>query len=174
MLYVAVGCRAALALVFALSVAGKLVGGGAFEEFSRSIVQMKAVPVSLVGLTARAVVAAEALILVLIIAPLPMANLLGCLLAGLLTLGFCAAIIRSIRSGNRVPCRCFGRSSTPLGGRQVARNAVLLAVTVLGAATASSTDDRQLAAALVAVIAGLFVGLLIASFDDIAELIVPA
>ena len=173
MQYLAVGCRAAIAVVFALAVAGKTLGSGSFADFRRSLVRMGAVSERLAAPVARATVTAEALTLVLVVIPLRVTAVAGCALAALLTTAFSSAILRSLHRGNRAPCRCFGRSSTPLGPRHLVRNAVLLLLSLLGTAVTFSTGALQLTGALVALIAGLFAGLAIAAFEDIAQLVVP-
>lgn len=173
MQYLAIGCRTATAVVFLLAVAGKVLGSGAFAEFTRSVADMKAVRPRLVQPAARATVLAEALVLVLVAIPLRITAVLGFAVAVLLTALFSNAIRRTLRSGNRVPCRCFGRSSSPLGPRHLVRNGLLLALTVTGLAVSWAAGSADLAGALVAVLAGLFLGLIIASFDDLAQLLAP-
>ncbi|MDQ2846400.1 MAG: methylamine utilization protein MauE [Actinomycetota bacterium] len=174
MQYLALACRAAIVVVFAMAVAGKVLGRGAFAEFTRSIVGMNAVPHRAAGLAARATVLGEGLTVVLVVLPWRVTGALGCALAAGLTLLFSLVIMRSLRQGNRAPCRCFGRSSTPLGRRHLVRNAILLVVSLIGAAASLFGDSLQLSGALVGVVAGLFVGLIVAGFDDLAQLVAPA
>ena len=174
MQYLAIGCRTAVALAFLLAIAGKLVGAGAFAEFSRSVVAMKAAPAPLAPVVARATVLAEALTMVLLAMGFRIAVLAGFSLAAVLTVAFSYAVVRTVRSGNRTACRCFGRSSTPLGRRHLVRNGLLLAVSVAGLTASLAGGPAKLAGALVAVLAGLFLGLVIAAFDDLAQLLAPA
>lgn len=174
MQYLAVGCRAAIAVIFLLAAGGKLVGPGAFSQFRQSVIDMRAVPAVLVTTAARATVAAELLAAVLVLIPTRSTGVAGCALGLVLTALFTNAIVASIRSGRRTACRCFGRTSTPLGTRHLIRNGVLLAVTALGLATCTSGASVALAGALVGVVAGLFLGLIVASFDELADLLRPA
>jgi methylamine utilization protein MauE len=173
MQYLAIGCRVAVAVVFLLAVTGKVVGRGAFAEFTRSVRDMKAAPTRLVGLTARATVLFEALTVVLVAIPRQIAAVVGFALALVLTAAFSGAILRTIRSGNRTSCRCFGRSSSPLGRRHLVRNGVLLAVAAAGLVAALAGGSAGLAGGLVAVLTGVFIGLLVAMFDDLAQLLAP-
>jgi hypothetical protein len=173
MQYLAIGCRAAVGLVFLLALAGKLAGAGAFAEFARSVREMRAAPPALVPVVARATVLAEGLTVLLLAIGLRITILLGLGLAVLLTAAFSHAVLRTVRSGNRTPCRCFGRSSSPLGPRHLVRNGLLLGVAVAGLVASAAGGSAGLAGALVAVLAGLFLGLVIAAFDDLAQLVAP-
>ena len=122
MQYLAIGCRTAVGVVFLLAVIGKVVGTEAFTEFVQSVRDMKAVPPPLVALTARATLLAEASAVLLVAIPFKTAAVIGFAAAIVLTAAFSSAIARTVRSGNRASCRCFGRSSTPLGIRHLVRN----------------------------------------------------
>jgi Methylamine utilisation protein MauE len=174
MQYVAIGCRAALVIVFLIAVTGKVAGRGSFREFTDSIVAMRVIPTHAARLAASASVTAEALVVVLAASPFKVPAIAGCALAGLLSITFSAAIAVSLRRGNRAPCRCFGRSATPLGARHLARNVILLAVSVAGTAASLGTGGVHAAAAVVAAGAGLFAGIAIAAYDEISELLVPS
>jgi hypothetical protein len=161
-------------VVFLLAVTGKVVGTGAFTEFVHSMRDMRAVPPPLVELAARVTVLAEATTVLLLAIPLKIAAVVGFAAAIVLTTAFSGAIARTVRSGNRASCRCFGRSSTPLGIRHLVRNGVLLVVSAVGLAASLAGGSAGLAGALVAVLAGVFVGLIVAAFDDLALLLAPA
>ncbi|HJQ00790.1 MAG TPA: MauE/DoxX family redox-associated membrane protein [Jatrophihabitans sp.] len=171
MQYLAIACRAAIAVVFALAVGGKLVGRGAFAEFVGSVAALKLVRPGLARITAAATVAAEFSTVVLVLLPAAASAMAGCALGAGLTLAFAVTIVRNLRTGNRTPCRCFGRSSVPLGGRHLVRNTILLLVCLAGLILSASGGEIRLAAGSVAVLGGLFVGLVIAGFDSIAELL---
>jgi uncharacterized membrane protein YphA (DoxX/SURF4 family) len=94
-------------------------------------------------------------------------------LAALLLAAFAVAITGALRRGDTKPCRCFGRSTTPLGRHHVWRNAFLIAVAALGAlATAVPADLATAgpagpAVAVLAAVAGLIAGGLIVMLDDL-------
>lgn len=174
MLYVAIGCRAALAIVFLFAVTGKVAGRGSFREFTDSIVAMRVVPEHAARSAAIASVTAEALVVVLTAIPARLIPTAGCALAGLLSIAFSGAITASLRRGNRAPCRCFGRSTTPLGARHLVRNAILLLVAAAGTATSLASGHAQAAGVVLAGGTGLFAGIAIAAYDEIAELLAPS
>lgn len=174
MQYLAIGCRAALAIVFLIAVSGKVASRRSFREFTDSLAAMRVIPAHATRLAATASVTAEALVVVLTATPARVIATAGCALAGLLSVAFSGAIAVSLRHGNRAPCRCFGRSATPLGPRHLARNAILLVVSAAGTAASLASGSVRPAGIVVAAAAGLFAGILIASYDDIAELLVPA
>lgn len=173
-MYVAIGCRVAIAIVFLLAVTGKIAGRDSFSEFVSSVAAMRVVPTRAAREVATASATAEALVVVLAAIPVRATAVAGCVLAGLLSVAFSGAIAVSLRRGNRAPCRCFGMSATPLGIRHLVRNAILLLVSVAGATTALGTGVVQVPAAVVAAVAGLFAGIVIANYDEIAELLAPS
>ena len=172
MLYVAIGCRAALATVFLFAVTGKVAGRGSFREFTDSVAAMRVVPAHAARLAAIASVTAEALVVVLTAVPARLTATAGCALAALLSIAFSGAIAASLRRGNRAPCRCFGRSATPLGARHLARNAILLLVAAAGTAASLASGHAHPAGAVVAAVTSLFAGITIAAYDEIAKLLV--
>jgi hypothetical protein len=133
MIYVAVGCQAALVGVFFFSIAGKVRNRHAYDEFVSSVIAMQVLPQPWTRLAAIATIAAEVATLVLLAIPatVPAGFLVA---AGLLTV-FTSAILTAIRRGRGAPCRCFGASTTPLGRIHVVRNLVLLAACLVGLAS---------------------------------------
>lgn len=174
MLYLAIACRTAVAIAFLVAVTAKIAGRGSFGEFTRSVAAMRVVPPTTARTVAGASVTAEALVVVLTAIPARATAVAGCALAALLSVMFSGAIAVSLRHGNRAPCRCFGRSPTPLGTRHLARNAILLLVSAAGAAAALGNGVVHPAAAVVAAGTGLFVGLVMAAYDEVVELLIPS
>jgi hypothetical protein len=171
--YLALACRASLAVVFAMAVLGKVAGKGAFTAFTRSVVAMTTVPERQAVLLARATAYAEGLTALLVIVPTRVTGLIGCILGALLTIAFSVTIPGSLRRGRQVACRCFGRSSAPISKRHLARNTMLLTLAILGALAVPVANPTTLPGALVAVLAGSFLGLVIATFEDLAQLLLP-
>ncbi|MEV0400318.1 MauE/DoxX family redox-associated membrane protein [Actinoallomurus sp. NPDC050550] len=161
--YVRAACASLLALVFVASAVSKLRDFGGFE---RSLPGLAPVPARLVRPLARAVVAAEAAIPVLLL--VPPATAYGFGLAGILLMAFTVAIAVALRHGRRAPCRCFGASSTPIAPRHLVRNATLLVAAALGGAAPSGLPMTPGLA--VAVAGGLVGAALIVVFDDIVDL----
>lgn len=172
MAYVSLGCCLCLALVFGLSVVSK-ARREAFRDFTTSAGPLTIVPRGLRTPVAMTVLVLEAVLTVAMLAGTfvrPVA-LLGFALTLPLLLAFTASIVVTLRRGIRGACRCFGASTTPLGKAHVLRNAVLLAVAVVGlAATSTAQAPVELPGAVVAAFAGLVAGLLVTRFDDLIDL----
>lgn len=175
MQYLAITCRAGLVTVFLIAVAAKATDPRSFREFGGSIARMRVIPPRAATAAAAATVSAEALIVVLAATPVQAVGLAGCALAASLSVAFSSAIALSLRRGNRAPCRCFGRSATPLGTGHLIRNAIVLTVSVLGAVASaeSGTGTGHGAAAVVAAGAGLVFGAAVAAYDEIVGLVAP-
>ena len=174
MQYVAFGFRALLGVVFLVAVISKLSGRRAFAEFKQSVDSMRLVPSFLGTQAAVATVICEALITVLLAVPHRTAGLAGFSLAAVLLAVFAVGITFSVRRGNTAPCRCFGRSSTPLGRLHVWRNIFLVFAALLGSiATTLPAGPAEPAPTLTAVFAGLMAGAVVVALDDIAYLFGP-
>lgn len=171
--YLAVTGRVGLATVFVLAVAGKVIGRGAFLEFTRSVTRLTGWSGRPARVAARLTVAGETATVVLALLPPRWCGLAGCLLGLLLTAGFTIAVGASLRRGEAAPCRCFGRSSTPLGARHLLRNAVLLLIAGVGLVGQWPDPAMSPAVVLTGAAAGLFLGLAVAAFDDIVGLLAP-
>lgn len=97
--------QAATFWVFALAVAGKLVTARARESFQAAV--HRVVPSRLAGQVASLVLASEAAVVVLVIAPSPLATV-GLASAAALFLGFIAASVRLRNDGSSSSCACLG------------------------------------------------------------------
>jgi uncharacterized membrane protein YphA (DoxX/SURF4 family) len=174
MQYVAFGCRALLGVVFLVAVFSKLSGRRAFAEFKQSVDSMRLLPSSLSTVAAVLTVIGEALATVLLAVPHPTAGLAGFSLAAVILAVFAVAITFSVRRGNNQPCRCFGRSSTPLGRLHVWRNVFLVFVALLGSiATTLPSGPAEVAPAITAAFAGLIGAAIVISLDDLVYLFGP-
>lgn len=156
---IVVGCQFLIGLVFVAAVLGKVTDYPAFAGSVRDLGFRPAAPI------AALVVAGEIAVVGLVVV-LPPA---GFALAALLLLAFAVAVAASLRRGNTRPCRCFGRSTTPLGRHHVWRNVLLIAIATLGALAAPAPSDP--AAAVVAAVAGLVGGGLVVMLDDLRFLV---
>jgi hypothetical protein len=169
--YLAVGCRLLIAVVFLVSVATKLADLPAFVESVRGL---RVLPAPLARAGAGAVVAAEAAIVLLLAVPVAATGVAGFGVAVAALVAFGAAIALSLRRGRRAPCRCFGRSTTPLGWHHVVRNGALTAVALLGAVATAGAGPAHPGGLAVAAAAGAVAGLLVTALDDIVALFRPA
>jgi hypothetical protein len=163
---IGVGCCWLVAVVFAISAAGKLRSAGARAAFRRSVADMKVLPSRAVGPVAAAVPIAEALTVVLLV--LPPTAVYGCVLAGVLLAAFTTGILIVLRRGTRASCLCFGASERPFSARHVVRNVLLAAAALSGALLSAQPVD--LPAALVAIAAGAIAALLVVTFDELLDL----
>jgi len=152
---IVIGCQFLIGLVFAAAVLGKVSDYPAFAGSVRDLGFRPAAP------AAALVLAGEVAIVGLVLA-LPRA---GFALAGLMLLTFAVAIAVSLRRGNTTPCRCFGRSTTPLGRQHVWRNVLLTAIATIGALAPPAAANP--AATAVAAVAGLVAGVLVVMLDDL-------
>jgi hypothetical protein len=167
-MYLALGCRCAIGVVFLASVSGKLRSRSAFGAF---VSWLAALPVPLARsrpwATAAVMAAAEALIVVLV--ALPWTVRPGLALAAVVLAVFTAGTWLAVARGADAPCQCFGVSASPLGRRDVVRDALLGAAAVAGAAAAGSGGVRPAAAAM-SLGAGLVVAGFVVFLDDLAVL----
>ena len=174
MQYVAFGCRALLGVVFLVAVISKVSGRRAFAEFKQSVDALRLVPSSLGTVAAVITVACEALTTVLLAIPSRTTGLAGFSLAAALLAVFAVAITLSVRRGSNQPCRCFGRSSTPLGRLHVWRNIFLVFMALLGSITTTlPTGSVEVAPTITAAFVGLIAGAIVVSLDDIVYLFGP-
>jgi hypothetical protein len=148
MIYVALGCRCLIGIVFAISAASKLRNRAAFTRFASWLAGLPALPLR-GRRTAAAVALGETAVVVLVGLPWTVAD--GLLLATLALAVLAAGAFLVARSGASEPCQCFGVSTEPLGFPQVIRNVVLCGVAAtgaVGAALAGSATLRPAGAAL--------------------------
>ncbi|WP_327064430.1 MauE/DoxX family redox-associated membrane protein [Kitasatospora sp. NBC_01302] len=168
--------RGCLLLVFALSVHGKVRGRRAFEEFTESVRALVPAFADRARPLAALVVAAEATIVVTL--AVPGSAVAGLALCAVLLAAFTVLAVTASRAGSSTPCRCFGRSSTPLGTVHAVRNAALLALAGAGlTATVLSGPGHAApattATAATAFLAGGVLGLLASVLDDLVALFRP-
>jgi hypothetical protein len=165
--YLVFGCRCLLLVVFAFSAFGKLSGAGAFTEFRQATAQLFPPARGFASWLAAAVVVAELVVVVLLgISATVRSGLVAAL--ALLVL-FTVAIAVALRRGSTAPCRCFGRSDSPLGVRHLVRNVVLLLVAFAGLTVEAAAATEPLGLVMAGLAAVVF-AVLVLSFDAIADL----
>ncbi|ONI76827.1 hypothetical protein BWI15_04625 [Kribbella sp. ALI-6-A] len=166
--YLQFGCQVLLGGVFAVSAGSKLYSRTAFAEFAAATARLSGAGAGRARQLAVAVVAAEIAIVLALIVHALWGFALG---IGLLAV-FSAAIVRSLRKGQRASCRCFGASNSPLGPQHVVRNIVLAAFGVLGIAANLSepTSSTDIGLACVVAFAALIGVGLTARLDDLMGL----
>jgi hypothetical protein len=164
---VGVGCCWLVAVVFAISAAGKLRTAAARTAFRRSLADMTVLPVRAVGTVAKAVPIAETAAVVLLV--LPPTAALGSLLALALLAAFTTGIVLVLRRGTRAGCLCFGTTERPYSRRHLVRNGLLTAAAATGAVTSGTPTD--LPATLIAIAAGAVAALMLVTFDELLDLL---
>jgi uncharacterized membrane protein YphA (DoxX/SURF4 family) len=173
MQYLDIVVRCLIGTTFLVSGLSKLTGPDAFGAFVASVGELGP-PVRFARPTALIVVAAELVVCVLLAVPHAAATIAGFALTFGLLITFAVAILRAVRRGVRSPCRCFGRSATPLGYQHVIRNVALAAAAVMGAvAAASAAGPPHLGGVALSVVAGVTAGGVCTALDDIVELFRP-
>jgi hypothetical protein len=169
--YVDVASRLLLLTVFVLALAGKVSGRGAWDEFVASIGKMAVIDTSKAPMAAVATTVAEAGVVVLAVVPLRWAGSASFVLAAGLLGCLTLAVLRTVRRGTAVPCRCFGASDTPLGMPHVVRNALLVVVALAGLAASFVSGPFDVGLAVVVAVFGAALGLLMARWDDLVSLL---
>jgi hypothetical protein len=123
-------CRGVLVAVFAISALSKVHSASARAEFRRATGALARLPERWTAPVAALVVLGESAV-PLGLASAGTAPFAFAIAAALLT-AFSAALVRAVRSGETVACRCFGGSSPESGPATVIRNCVLLTVSAVG------------------------------------------
>ncbi|MHB9863460.1 MauE/DoxX family redox-associated membrane protein [Streptomyces sp. YIM S03343] len=167
-----IAARSLIGTVFLISSLSKARSREAYRDFADSLARIRAVPAAAEGLAARAVVAAEFAVWVLLAVPTARAWRLGQFLALWLLAAFTVAIARTMRRRSPVACGCFGASAAPVGFRHIARNALLAAV-ALSCLLAPVSGSASVGEAAVAALAGLAMGLVTTVLDEIFALFRP-
>lgn len=168
MSYLLIACRTLLLGVFLAALAGKVRRRAAYRGFVASLRALGVLPGRLVAVTAAAVTAAEAAIVVLLAVPGTVPA--GFLLTAVLLTAFTTGIVVAVRRGTTAPCACFGVSVTPLGRVHVVRNLVLLATAGAGLAVAGAGGGVEFAGAALAVAAAVVALVPVLRLDDLAAL----
>jgi hypothetical protein len=162
----AVGCRFLVAVVFVLSVSGKVRSRAGFAGFAGSVGTLVPWWRSRRRSIAIGVVAVEVVIVVLLAVPATVR--VGAALAAVAVFGFTAVIVAGLRRGVAAPCRCFGASTVSLGRRHVVRNGLLMAAVAVAAASDQMPSDPVWL--VLAVTAGVIGGVFVALFDELVDL----
>jgi hypothetical protein len=169
MQYFAVAAQAMIAVVFIAAVWGKGRSKTAFGSFVDSLRDMTMIRRPWSARLAALTLAAEIAAVILLVTPSAQLTRLGFGLSALMLLAFAGAIVTSLMRGNKEPCQCFGRSTTPLGWHHVLRNLFLVAVSVT-ALFGVHSGPFDLGYTVIAVAGGAVLGVLVTAIDDIAYL----
>jgi hypothetical protein len=173
---------AVIIVVFGVSAATKLRRRDSYASYVAGLGESRLVAGRALTVTAAVLAAGEALVALCAVvaavflvaahrapAGLPMVGLAAAVvLTGILTVG----VAMVLRRGTRARCACFGSSAArPLGPPHLVRNAVMLAVAIIGlAASVAGTADIPVGASIVALAGGGVVGLLAVHLDELVDL----
>jgi hypothetical protein len=168
--YVLLACRVTIVVVFVVAVAGKVRGRAAYADFRRSITEWRVLPRRASAAAAAATVAGEVGVVLLL--ALPGMATAGFAAGALLLAAFTTGVVLALRRGRTATCRCFGASTTRLGGAHVARNAILIGVCVAGAVSALVADGAPIhwPGAILALVSAGVGALFVVRFDDLVAL----
>lgn len=163
--------RATLAVVFVAAVIGKVRGREAFRAFLLSLGETGVIPSFLVIPLGTGITLLESVSAILLL--LPNQAETGLLLASATLAVLTAGVVAVVTKRRSVTCNCFGAQGSVLALRHVVRNGTLLSMSVLGffAFVGSPEMDGM---ALLALFAGLLLGICIVNWDDVAFVIAGA
>ncbi|TWP52152.1 methylamine utilization protein MauE [Lentzea tibetensis] len=161
--YLQLCCRALVGVVFTLAVAGKLRGRAELAAFVDSLGGFGWFAPRVRPWVAAAVIAVEAVTVVLL--ALPGTVRAGFVLAAAMLAAFSGGVALAKARGREVRCRCFGSDGGLMGRRHQIRNGLLFAVSLLGLPGTAATPRLDLLA--LAVGAGVLGAILLAHWDDI-------
>lgn len=165
-----IALRTILGLVLAIACISKVRSASAFGEFASSLADIGWLPGPGRAAAARLIPLLEALVVVLLAIPATVAFGFG--LGALLLAGFTAVTGAEVANGRRVRCRCFGASSAPIGPAQIARNVVLVAVSLAGLAIEPMSHGHATGAALVFAFGlAALAAVALVRWDDLAYLV---
>ncbi|MGK5497782.1 MauE/DoxX family redox-associated membrane protein [Streptomyces sp. URMC 125] len=173
--FVSAVSRIVLVLVFAAAVLGKTRNAESFHAFTYSVETLGRVSAARAPVLAAGVVLAEAAGALLLAWPAAYGGRLPATI-GLLTMigllvSFTCAVVRALRAGKQVACRCFGTSADPVGPPQLVRNAVLLAVAVTAAPGVWESGHLSWQARFAAWLCGATAALVLVVGDELATLL---
>ena len=172
--YLVIAARSMVIVVFLAAFVGKARGRHAFIRFVDSLDSFGVRRRALQLPAAYAVVAAEAAAAIFLVFPATVNY--GLMLGGLTITVFTAAALLARRLGRQPTCNCFGSTTEVLGTRHVVRNCVIVATAIIGLAAQTTSGHAHIAPAGAVLAAGLAViaGFAIATWDDVATLLMPA
>jgi hypothetical protein len=156
--------RALVAVVFVWAAAAKLRD---LRGFARYVRDLRVLPFALSGPAAFGLAVLE--LAAGGLAATPWTATIGLGLAVLQLLVLSTGIVVLLRRGDPAECACFGRRRSPLGVHHLIRNGIVALIAAAGLAAPAGPTPRWPGIAI-AVAAGVIGAVLVASWDDIADL----
>jgi uncharacterized membrane protein YphA (DoxX/SURF4 family) len=164
MRYLELSCRMLLLAVFLASVVSKVWNRRSFQEFTRTVAELRRWSEPLARRFAGGTIALELTVVALLVVPASARYGSGLAVAALAA--FTWVLFRAVSGGTRASCRCFGASDSPIGWLHVARNLVLIAVGVAGVLIGPGSVSP--AGAGVAVVGAWLAAVAVVFLDDLA------
>ncbi len=176
MSYVVDGSRAALGVLFFLSVVSKSRNRVSFREFRDAMVRLAPWTAPTVTWCAVGVVVVEWAVVVVLAVPGWFWGMVagGFVAALVLLVVFSAVLVGAIRRGVVVGCRCFGSGLRPVGAVQVLRNVLAIVVAAMGLVSlvVGGGGGGRPEGIAISMVAGLVLGALLVSLDELVDLFV--
>jgi hypothetical protein len=162
--YLLIGERCLLATVFGIAFFSKVRDISKFQQVRTSIQKLTMLSTPTAMLVTLLLVICEGTTATLL--ALPLAPRVGFALAtGLLVL-LTAVVIRAVRGGVLVECRCFGRSGSLMGNAMIVRNLLLMAFAVPGIILSPTTPTTDLVYLALALIVGCILAVFFTRYYD--------
>lgn len=103
---------------------------------------------------------------------IPYGGIFGLAACILLVIAFSGVIARSMGRKEPVPCRCFGRTTEPMGTTHLYRNIIMLAMAMASLVLAvSSRPDLDTEAVVIGIPIGIFGAFVLTSFTEFSALL---
>lgn len=164
--------RLLIFLVFLTSSSSKLRSRDAFHAFTWSTGRLARLGPGMARSAAALVALTEMAIVVLVTLPFTATALAAFILSAVSLTAFTAFMLRAVMTTLKVPCRCFGSTTSPVGWPDIARNAVLLGIALSGCTTATFVYSRtNLGPLALSAFATMFLAWLIVHLGDVLWLI---
>ena len=169
---VEVALRTLLAVVFGVAFISKVRSRAAYAEFTASLGDIRWLGGGRRQAASAVIPVLEAAVTLMLVVPAVVP--LGFGVGVALLAGFTAVTAREVSKGHAIRCRCFGAGGGQIGPAQIARNVVLLALSIGGLALALAPVGHGgvgAAGLVIAIGLALVAGLAIVRWDDLASLV---
>jgi Methylamine utilisation protein MauE len=172
MIYVSVGCRSALVLIFVIACISKVQNTESYRAFHESLGDIGLPSALAVRALSVVIPVAEAVVALLI--AVNRTSVWGLAASVGLLASFTAGVGVAKARGRTVRCRCFGESSVSTTGEHILRNAVLAVISIAGMlASLAPAGHLRAAMAIFAIGIGVIGAGLFLRWDELAFLLRP-
>jgi len=170
MVYISMGCRSALALIFVIACISKVQNIKSYRAFRESLDDIGLSSVLAIRALSLAIPAAEAAVALLIL--MNRTSVWGLVASAALLVSFTGGVGVAKARGRTVRCRCFGESSASTEAQHILRNAVLITTSIAGVLTGlASAGHTTRAMVILAIGIGVIGAALFLRWDELAFLL---